>query len=234
VQQRGGQRGRPLRRLERGRRAEPVRQPHGPRSARDDSAEQPERQQDAAHHAVAARDQSRAQPHQVLDRLDGARQVAARAAGSQLDGPVIAGQSPQRLGRRAELGQDAAAVIQPRPGQRPEHRGGIPPAHDPDVKPAGHDPALARPALGGCSRLPRAADDGVRQPDRVGRRDGDHPRLRHGVGEFQVDRVRQDREDLAVTARPAEQVAGGQAGHAGGHGQRTGARAGRGQLRTDS
>ena len=50
------------------------------------------REQDAADYAVAARDQARTQPHQVLDRLDGACQVAARAAGLQPEGPVLARQ----------------------------------------------------------------------------------------------------------------------------------------------
>ena len=77
---------------------------------------------------------------------------------------------------------------------------------------------LSRAIRGNAGRsLPRTGDDRVRQPDRVRRRDGDHPRLGHGIGEIQVDRVRQGRQDLTVTAGAAQQVPGRQAGHPGGH-----------------
>ena len=138
-------------------------------------------------------------------------------------GAVVARQPGRVLGRRVELGQDARAVVEPGPGQRPEHRRRIPPADDPDVEAAGQHPAPAGPAFrlrgpgNGGRGLPRPGDDRVRQSDRVRRRHRDHPRLGHGISEFQIDRVRQGRQDLTVTADAAQQVPGRQAGHPGGH-----------------
>jgi hypothetical protein len=122
VQQRRGQGGSALRGIVGGRRAEPVRQPDRPRAARDGPAEQAEREQDAADHAVAARHQARTETHELLGRLDGTRQVTAATAGRQLSRPVIARQPGCLLGGRAQSGQDAVTMIEPGPGQRPEHR----------------------------------------------------------------------------------------------------------------
>jgi len=65
--------------------------------------------------------QARAEADQLLDRLYRARQVAAPAAGGQLDRPVVTGQARRVLGVRAEPGQDAATMIEPGSRQRPEH-----------------------------------------------------------------------------------------------------------------
>jgi len=138
----------------------------------------------------------------------------------------MVGQAGGVLGGRAEPGQHATAVIEPGPGHRPEHGGGIPPAHDPDVKPAGQDAPFARPAVIGLARLERAGDDRVRQPQGVRRRNGDNPRFGHHVGEFQVDRVRHGGQHLAGSARPAQYLADGQAGHPRDRQRRSAARAG--------
>jgi len=122
VQQRGGQGGGPLRGIVGRRRAEPVRQPDRPGAAGDGPAEQPEREQDAADHAVTARHQARTEAYQVLGGLDGARQVAAGATGRQLGRAVMAGQARRLLGRRAQPGQHAVAMVEPGPGHRPKHR----------------------------------------------------------------------------------------------------------------
>ncbi len=223
MQQRRPQRRRPLPRIAGRRRAEPVREPHRPRSARDGAAQEPECEQHAADHAVAARDQAWTQAHHAFGRLDGAGQVTASAAGRQLGRAVLARQARRLLGGRAEPGQNAVAMIEPSPGQRPEHRGRVPPADDPDVKPAGHDPVPARPALlgmGGRRGVPGAGDDRIRQPDRVRRRNGDHARLGNGIGKFQVEGLRQGRQDLARPARAAQQVTDRQAGHPGGRRRR--------------
>jgi hypothetical protein len=230
VQQRRRQRRGPLRRVAGGRRAEPVREPHRAGAAGDGAAEQPEREQYPADHAVAAGYQAGPEAHQAFGRLDGARQVAARAARRKLRGPVMAGQPWRLLGRGAEPGEDARAVVQSGPGQRAEHRGGIPPAHDPDIQAARHDPAASCPALRGRIRFPGTGHNRVWQPDGVGWRDGDYPRLGNGVAEFQVDRVREGSEDLTVTARAEQQVAGRKAGHADGQGNGRGAGFGRDLL----
>ena len=149
-----------------------------------------------------------------------------RAAGRQPGRPVGLAQARCVLGVRAEPGQDAAAMIEPGPQQRAEHRGGIPPPDDPDVQAAGHDPAFARPAFRRRTCLEGAGDDGVRQPECVRRGNGDDARLGNDVGKFQADRVRQGGQDLARPARAAQHIADGQAGHPGARQRRPGVFAG--------
>ena len=243
MQQRCGQRGRPLAGIAGHCRAEPVREPDRPGPAGDGPAQQSQCQQHPADHAVAARHQPGTKAHEVLGRLHGAGQVAARAARRELSWTVLARQPGRVLGGRVEPGQDPRAVVEPGPGQRSEHRRGIPPADDPDVQAAGQHPAPARPAVAGTGRgdagrgIPRAGNDRVRQPDRVRRRHRDHPRFGHGVGEFQVDGVRQRGQDLAMAADAAQQVPDRQAGHSCGHrglGARVSARWGSSHVRNST